>query len=89
MGAVEVGLDGVSAYGSVGMRPLEQQVVENAYDANHLAPVDTALEVAAALGIAAVQIGQFAQDLHAQYAVSEPWMTLQRGELVGVSSIMP
>ncbi|HSW19553.1 MAG TPA: lyase family protein, partial [Ramlibacter sp.] len=35
-------------------------VVENAYDANHLAPVDVALEVAAALGIAAVQVGQFA-----------------------------
>ncbi|MDM0072439.1 lyase family protein [Variovorax sp. J31P207] len=64
-------------------------LVENAYDANHLAPVDTSLEVAAALGIAAVQIGQFAQDLHAQYASPTPWMTLQRGELVGVSSIMP
>lgn len=64
-------------------------LVENAYDANHLAPVDTSLEVAAVLGIAAVQIGQFAQDLHAQYAAPAPWMTLQRGELVGVSSIMP
>jgi argininosuccinate lyase len=64
-------------------------VVENAYDANHLAPVDTSMEVAAALGIAAVQIGQFAQDLHAQYASPVPWMTLQHGELVGVSSIMP
>lgn len=64
-------------------------LVENAYDANHLAPVDTSLEVAAALGIAAVQIGQFAQDLHAQYAAPAPWMTLQGGELMGVSSIMP
>lgn len=64
-------------------------LVQNAYDANHLAPVDTSLEVAAALGIAAVQVGQFAQDLHAQYAAPTPWMTLQRGELVGVSSIMP
>jgi argininosuccinate lyase len=64
-------------------------LVENAYDANHLAPVDASMEVAAALGIAAVQIGQFAQDLHAQYAAPRPWMTLQRGELVGVSSIMP
>lgn len=64
-------------------------LVENAYDANHLAPVDASLEVAAALGIAAVQIGQFAQDLHAQYAAPAPWMSLQRGELVGVSSIMP
>ncbi|MGZ5772956.1 lyase family protein [Ramlibacter sp.] len=64
-------------------------LVENAYDANHLGPVDSALEVAAALGIAAVQIGQFAQDLHAQYAGARPWLTLQRGELVGVSSLMP
>jgi argininosuccinate lyase len=64
-------------------------VVENAYDANHFAPVDTSLEVAAALGIAAIQIGQFAQDLHSQYAAPTPWMTLQAGELVGVSSIMP
>ena len=64
-------------------------LVENAYDANHLAPVDTSLEVASALAIAAVQIGQLAQDLHAQYAAPAPWMTLQRGELVGVSSIMP
>ncbi|NML46973.1 argininosuccinate lyase [Ramlibacter sp. G-1-2-2] len=64
-------------------------LVVNAYDANHLAPVDTALEVAGALAIAAVQVGQFAQDLHAQYADAAPWITLQRGELVGVSSIMP
>jgi len=64
-------------------------VVENAYDANHFAPVDTALEVASAIGIAAVQIGQFAQDLHSQYAAPTPWMTLQAGELVGTSSIMP
>jgi argininosuccinate lyase len=33
-------------------------LIENAYDANHLAPVDSALEVASALAIAAVQIGQ-------------------------------
>ncbi|VTU40240.1 lyase family protein [Variovorax sp. PBL-E5] len=64
-------------------------LVENAYDANHFAPVDTSLELAAAFGIAAVQIGQFAQDLHAQYAAPAAWMTLQQGELVGVSSIMP
>lgn len=42
-------------------------LLENAYDANHLAPVDSALDVASALSIAAVQIGQFAQDLHTQY----------------------
>jgi len=64
-------------------------LVENAYDANHLAPVDSALEVAGALAIAAVQIGQFAQDIHAQYAHPTPWLMLAAGELTGVSSIMP
>ena len=64
-------------------------LLENAYDANHLAPVDSALEVAGALAIAAVQIGQFAQDLHTQYADPQPWFLLAAGELTGVSSIMP
>jgi argininosuccinate lyase len=64
-------------------------LVENAYDANHLAPVDSALEVAGALAIAAVQVGQFAQDIHAQYAEPQPWFMLAAGELTGVSSIMP
>ena len=64
-------------------------LIENAYDANHLAPVDSALEVASALAIAAVQIGQFAQDIHAQYAEAVPWFVLGSGELTGVSSIMP
>ena len=64
-------------------------VVDNAYDANHLAPVDTCLEFAAILSISAVQISQFAQDLHAQYADPIPWLTLAPGELMGVSSLMP
>ncbi len=64
-------------------------LVENAYDANHLAPVDSALEVAGALAITAVQVGQFAQDIHAQYADPQPWFVLASGELTGVSSIMP
>jgi argininosuccinate lyase len=64
-------------------------LVENAYDANHLGPVDSALEVAAALAIIAIQIGQFAQDIHAQYAEPMPWFMLATGELTGVSSIMP
>jgi argininosuccinate lyase len=64
-------------------------LAENAYDANHLGPVDSALEVAGALAIAAVQIGQFAQDIHAQYAEPTPWFMLTEGGLTGVSSIMP
>ena len=64
-------------------------LVENAYDANHLAPVDSSCEVAGALAIAAIQLGQFAQDIHAQYAEPTPWFMLVAGELTGVSSIMP
>ena len=64
-------------------------LLENAYDANHLAPVDAFLDVASALSIAAVQMGQFAQDIHAQYAEAVPWFVLGSGELTGVSSIMP
>ena len=64
-------------------------LVENAYDANHLAPIDAFLDAAGALAIAAVQIGQLAQDLHAQYAEPQPWFLLQAGRLTGTSSIMP
>jgi len=64
-------------------------LIENAYDANHLAPVDSFLDVASALAIAAVQIGQFAQDFHAQYAEPMPWFMLATGKLTGTSSIMP
>ncbi|MCE9640591.1 MAG: argininosuccinate lyase [Betaproteobacteria bacterium] len=64
-------------------------LVENAFDANHLAPVDSALEVAGALSIAAVQLGQFAEDIHAQYAEPVPWFMLATGALTGTSSIMP
>ena len=64
-------------------------VAENAYDANHLAPIDCFLDVANALSVAAVQLGMFAQDLHSQYAEPQPWMMLATGELTGVSSIMP
>jgi argininosuccinate lyase len=64
-------------------------LVENAYDANHLAPIDSALETAAAYSSAAVQTGMFAQDIHAQYAEPVPWFMLAAGELTGTSSIMP
>ena len=64
-------------------------LVENAYDANHLGPVDSALEVAGVLANTAVQVGQFAQDLHAVHAEPLPWVELKGGELTGTSSIMP
>jgi argininosuccinate lyase len=64
-------------------------LVENSYDANHLASVDSSLEVASVLAISAIQLGQFAQDIHAQYAEPSPWFMLSEGKLTGVSSIMP
>lgn len=64
-------------------------VVENSYDANHIASVDSGLEVASALEISAIQLGQFAQDIHAQYASPAPWLLLAEGKLTGISSIMP
>jgi argininosuccinate lyase len=64
-------------------------LVENSYDANHLSSVDSGLEVAGALQISAIQLGQFAQDIHAQYAAPSPWLLLSEGKLTGVSSIMP
>jgi argininosuccinate lyase len=63
--------------------------VENAYDANHLSPVDSGLDIASALAISAVHIGQFAQDMTAQYADPSPWFLLTDGKLTGGSSIMP
>jgi argininosuccinate lyase len=64
-------------------------IVENSYDANHLSLVDSSLEVASALEISAIHLGQFAQDLHAQYAAPVPWLLLGKGRLTGTSSIMP
>lgn len=64
-------------------------MVENAYDANHRSPVDSGLELATALAISAVNIGQFAQDMTAQYADPAPWFLLADGKLTGGSSIMP
>ncbi len=66
-----------------------EALVVNAYDANQLASVDCAMEVACALQILAVQAGQFAQDVHAPYASPRPWLLLRTGALTGTSSIMP
>lgn len=64
-------------------------LIENAYDANHLAPIDSALEVAGAYATLMVETGMFAQDIHAQYADPRPWFMLGEGKLTGTSSIMP
>jgi len=64
-------------------------LVENAYDANHLAPIDSALDVAATYSILAIETGMFAQDIHTQYSEPRPWFMLAEGKLTGTSSIMP
>ena len=65
-----------------------EDVVENSYDANHISSVDSKTEVASTMAIAAITIGQFAEDLHVQYHNPIPWILLDRS-LTGVSSIMP
>ncbi|HEY0295351.1 MAG TPA: lyase family protein, partial [Bordetella sp.] len=64
-------------------------LVLNTYDANHLAPVDSCLELAGILASCAVQISQFAQDVHSQYLAPLPWLTFKPGDLMGISSLMP
>jgi argininosuccinate lyase len=62
--------------------------VENAYDANLLSSADVKIEFANALANAAVHVGQFAQDLHAQYRDVRPWMGVDESS-TDVSSLMP
>ena len=89
---------GAAALGTSGF-PIDRQrlaellgfdgLVENSYDANHVASSDSSLELASVLQIAAIQLGQFAQDIHTQYTSSSPWILLAEGQLTGVSSLMP
>ena len=62
--------------------------VENSYDANHVSSVDSKTEVASALAVSAVAVGQFSEDVHIQYHDPVPWIVLDRS-LTGISSIMP
>lgn len=63
-------------------------VVENSYDANHVSSVDSKTELASALAISAIAVGQFSEDVHVQYHDPAPWLLLDRS-LTGISSIMP
>ena len=62
--------------------------VENSYDANLVSSVDSKLEVAGAVRLSAIPIGQLMQNLHTQYHVPQPWMLLGDGQTSG-STIMP
>jgi argininosuccinate lyase len=65
-------------------------VTDNAFDANLVAPVDSALELAQILATAAIQIAQLTQDLLAQFYLVDPWFVLDTtSTLTGISSMMP
>jgi argininosuccinate lyase len=62
--------------------------IENSYDANHLSPADAKIEFANILANSAIHVGQFAEDLHAQYRSPRPWLLVDAAS-TDVSSIMP
>lgn len=63
-------------------------LVENSYDAIMVSTVDSKAEVAAALAVASLNVGRFAQQFLIQYSDSRPGLNLS-DEAVGHSSIMP
>ena len=64
-------------------------VVENSYDANQLATIDVAGELADIASIEALTTGAFVEDIHTQYHQVEPWLLIQTGAFTHTSSIMP
>ncbi len=65
-------------------------LVDNAFDANLVAPVDAALELAQLLAAVSIQIGQLTQDVFAQFYLVDSWLNLASGSnLTGISSMMP
>ncbi|MEM7309849.1 MAG: lyase family protein [Planctomycetota bacterium] len=63
-------------------------VIENAFDANLVASVDSKIEVASVLATSAVHVGQLVENLHTQYHAPAPWVLLSDAKTSG-SSIMP
>ncbi len=64
-------------------------VAENSYDANQVAPMDTAAEMANNASLAALTVASFVEDIHTQYHQVSPWFLIQEGDLTRPSSIMP
>jgi argininosuccinate lyase len=65
-------------------------IVDNAFDANLVAPVDSALELVQVFATLAVQVAQLMQDLMAQFYLVDAWLALDPGAmLTGISSMMP
>jgi argininosuccinate lyase len=64
-------------------------VIENSLDANQISPIDTGAELVSVASSIALTVSTLVSDLEAQYRMTTPWLTLEEGELTGVSSIMP
>src|SRR5262245_47974299 len=64
-------------------------VIQNSLDANQLSPIDTGAELVSVATSIALTVGTLVSDLEAQYRMTTPWLTLEEGELTGISSIMP
>ena len=62
--------------------------VENSFDANFVASVDSKLDLVNALSTSAIVVGQFIENLHTQYQDPSPWFVFPDEE-TDVSSIMP
>jgi argininosuccinate lyase len=65
-------------------------IVDNAYDAAQVSPVDAPVEIGAIVASIALHTGSFIEDVMTQYAQPRPWILLQEGGgNTYVSSAMP
>lgn len=65
-------------------------IVDNAYDAAQVSPVDAPVEMGSIVASIALHTGSFIEDVMTQYAQPRPWMLLQEGGgNTYVSSAMP
>ena len=64
-------------------------VVENAYDANHVAPFDMSADMAALASSGALAVGALLNDVLGQYRQVSPWIAVREGGLTGTSTMMP
>jgi argininosuccinate lyase len=65
-------------------------IVDNSFDANLVAPIDSTLEFAGVLSLLATMIGQLLQDLYAPFYLTGAWISIDpASKLTGISSMMP
>lgn len=65
-------------------------IVDNAYDAAQISPVDQAVELSSIVASVALHSGSFIEDVMGQYGQTRPWILLQEGgDNTYVSSAMP